>query len=127
MFWDEPYLARFLVVEMRRNEEFYQRHLHYNPINAYLEYVQELITAAIESGSIQPVDPTAVSYLLVNAMDMILTQWLRGNNSKDMMSIMQDIHLILQKGLMIRLIPFYMPLGMRSPIIVIHLSIHPGW
>ena len=98
MFWDEPYLAWFLVVEMRQNEEVYQRNPEFNPMNDYLEHVQELIREAVNDGSISPVDPVAMSYLLVGGMDMILTQWFCGNNNKDMMSIMEDIRIILEYG-----------------------------
>ncbi len=98
MFWNEPYLARFLVVEVRQNEEFYQRNPEFNPMNAYLEFVQELAREAIDEGSITLIDPVAFSYLIIGAMDMILTQWLSGNNEKDMMSIIDDIRNILQYG-----------------------------
>ncbi len=98
MFWNEPYLARFLVVEVRQNEEFYQRNPEFNPMNAYLEFVQELTREAIAEDSITLVDPVAFSYLIVGAMDMILTQWLSGNNEKDLISIVDDIRHILQYG-----------------------------
>ncbi len=44
---EKPYIARFIAVEARQNENFIRRNPGYNPLLKYLDFVKEVTTSAI--------------------------------------------------------------------------------
>jgi TetR/AcrR family fatty acid metabolism transcriptional regulator len=98
LFTEDPNYARFMVVEVRQSEEFYKLYPSYNPLNKYLDYVQQLVQGAIDEGSIRKVDATAMAYMIIGAMDLVLTQWLIGDNAIDLRQITDNIRNILKSG-----------------------------
>ncbi|MDD2231056.1 MAG: TetR/AcrR family transcriptional regulator, partial [Candidatus Cloacimonetes bacterium] len=73
---EKPYIARFITVEVRQSESFANRNPGYNPLQRYLDFVEEIANTAVESGRIRAIDTKAFSLLLVGAMDIIIWQWL---------------------------------------------------
>ncbi|MDP2174228.1 MAG: TetR/AcrR family transcriptional regulator [Candidatus Cloacimonadaceae bacterium] len=100
LMMSKPYIARFLVVELRQSEGFYKRNPSYNPMNYYLDYVRGICKEAMETGRIRTVDPDALSYMIIGAMDMILTQWLISGKTMDMMPLTGKIRNIIENGLL---------------------------
>ena len=98
LFTQDPNYARLMVVEVRQSEEFYKLYPTYNPLNQYLDYVRELVQSAIDEGSIRDVNATAMAYMIIGAMDLVLTQWLIGDNAIDLKQITDNIRNILQAG-----------------------------
>ncbi len=100
LFTQNPDVARFMLVEVRQSEEFYTRYPTYNPLNEYISYVQTLIRDAINEGTHRDVDVTALSYMIIGAMDLTLTQWLIGNKDLDLIHITDKIRDILRHGIL---------------------------
>ncbi len=95
----KPYVARFLVVELRQSESFYARNPSFNPLSYYLNYAKEIFSEAAKSGRIKNVDVEALAYLVVGAMDMVMTQWLVSGKILDIVSIINNIRSILAEGI----------------------------
>lgn len=95
----KPYVARFLVVELRQSESFYARNPSFNPLSYYLNYAKEIFSEAAKSGRIKNVDVDALAYLVVGAMDMVMTQWLVSGKILDIVSIINNIRSILAEGI----------------------------
>ncbi len=100
-FSRNPLLARFLIVEVRQSEEFYTRYPSYNPLNRYLSHVRLLIQEAAVAKGLRDINHDALSYIIIGAMDQVLTQWLIGNESIDLLRLTEDIRLILRHGITI--------------------------
>lgn len=96
----KPYIAKFLVVELRQSEGFYKRNPSYNPMNYYLDFVRGIFQSAMDTGRIRNVDLDGLSYMVIGAMDMILTQWLISGKTLDMMPLIGKIRNILANGLL---------------------------
>lgn len=96
---DKPYIARFLVVELRQSEAFYKRNPSYNPLRYYISYVTEIFEEARRSGRIKDVNIDALAYMLVGAMDMVMTQWLIGQETFDTEAVINHIRTILAEGI----------------------------
>ncbi|NLK49515.1 MAG: TetR/AcrR family transcriptional regulator [Candidatus Cloacimonetes bacterium] len=94
----KPYIARFLVVELRQSESFYQRNPSFNPINYYLDYVREIFSDAISTGRIKAFNVDALAYLVVGAMDMVLSQWLISKETLDIQPLITSIRQIIREG-----------------------------
>jgi len=95
----KPYIAKFLVVELRQSENFYKRNPSYNPLNYYINYVREIFAGAMQSGRIKTMDLDALSYMVVGAMDMVMTQWLISGKSLDVVPLINKIRQILKEGI----------------------------
>jgi len=98
---NKPYIARFLAVEARQNENFSKRNPGYNPLHQYIDFVKEITRKAIEDKKIQAIDPDAMAFLLVGAMDIILWQWLAEDESIDIDNICTHVRQILHPGVAI--------------------------
>ncbi len=95
---NKPYIARFLVCELRQSESFYKRNPAYNPMNFYLDYIRELLNTAIASGRIRKIDVDAFAYMALGSMDMILTQWLISGKTLDVIPLINNLRDILKLG-----------------------------
>ncbi len=98
---NKPYIARFLAVEARQNENFSKRNPGYNPLHQYIDYIKEVTSKAIEAKQIKPIDPAALAFLLVGAMDIILWQWLSEDGSVNIDTINAQLRQILHAGVAI--------------------------
>lgn len=94
----KPYIARFLVCELRQSESFYKRNPAYNPLTFYLDYIRELIREAISIGRIREIDVDAFAYMAMGSMDMILTQWLASGKTLDVLPLLTSLREILKLG-----------------------------
>lgn len=72
----KPYIARFLTMEARQNDDFFALYPDYNPLKRYLDYVKDLGRKAIAEKRIRDLDLDAFAYLIVGVMDLAMTQWL---------------------------------------------------
>lgn len=102
LFTQEPYIARFLSIELRQSSEFYQKHPKYQPIKRYLDYLQEIIKQAIEEGSIRKVDPEGLSYIMFGTMDFVLTEWSKKDQQFSLAEIKDKIVDVLRYGYFFR-------------------------
>ncbi len=98
---EKPYIARFLAVESRQSEVFSRRNPGYNPLHNYLDFVTGVIKIAIKEKQIKPIDPEALAYLLVGAMDFVLWNWLAGDNEMELDTIVVRIRQILHAGVVL--------------------------
>ncbi len=99
VFTTRPSMARFLMVELRQSEEFYKRYPTYNPFHDYQEFVEELVKKAIKEGTTLPYNPSTVSYLILGAMDSVVTHWLIHPESVDLIAVTGEIRKILHNGM----------------------------
>lgn len=99
VFTQNPSMARFMVVELRQSEEFYKRYPAYNPYHEYHSYVQELVKKAIKEGTTLPYNPVTISYLILGAMDAVLTEWLINPESVNLEKITKEIREVLHNGM----------------------------
>lgn len=102
LFTKEPFIARFMSIELRQSTEFYQKYPDYQPVKRYLSYLQEIITKAIEEGSIRPIDPISLSYLMFGTMDFVLTEWSTREQSFSLGDLKDKITDILRYGYLIK-------------------------
>ncbi len=98
LFTDEPYIARFLSIELRQSTEFYKKYPDYQPIKRYLSFLQEIIEKAIAEGSIRDVDPVTLSYIMFGTMDFVLTEWSTKDQPFALGDILQKVKDILRYG-----------------------------
>ena len=96
----KPYIAKFLVVELRQSESFYKRNPSFNPMQYYLDYIAKLLQKAMDKGRIRTFDVTALSYIIFGAMDMLLTQWFISGKTLELKPLIQNIRTILGMGLL---------------------------
>jgi hypothetical protein len=99
VFTQRPSMARFLVVELRQSEEFYKRYPTYNPYHEYKTYVMELISLAILEGTTKPYHPETIAFLILGAMDTVLTQWVVNPDSVKLNEVVAELRIILHDGL----------------------------
>jgi len=72
--------ARFIAIELRQSQQFYQKYPEFKPLKNYLSYVQELADEATARGDIRQVDTEALSYLIFGVVNFVITEWsIRGN------------------------------------------------
>lgn len=95
---EKPYIARFIAVEARQNENFIRRNPGYNPLNKYLDFVKEVTSAAIQDNQVKTIDAEALALLLVGSMDIVLWNWLAGDSEMDIDTIGERIRQILHAG-----------------------------
>jgi TetR/AcrR family fatty acid metabolism transcriptional regulator len=94
-------VARVMVVEWRKSEEFCLQNPDYNPLNEYMNYLKSLCSAAIESGSIRKVNPQTLAYMILGTMDIVLTQWLTEPEKINLPAITNEVYDILGFGLLL--------------------------
>jgi len=95
---EKPYIARFLAVEVRQNENFSRRNPGYNPLHRYIDFVKQTAQQAITDAQIKPIDIEAFAYLLVGSMDLILWNWLAGGTQLNLETLSLQIRQILHAG-----------------------------
>lgn len=94
----KPYVARFLTVEARLNEEFYTAWPDYNPLNRYLNWVENIAEKAIREKRIRPLDTKAFALLIVGVMDLALAQWLAQPDTLDIAKVAESVRNIIRHG-----------------------------
>jgi len=95
---EKPYIARFLTMEARQNDDFFAKYPDYNPLSRYLNYVKTLAHRAIAENRIRPIDEDAFAYLMVGVMDLAMAQWLVHKENVDMGRLAESIRDILRYG-----------------------------
>lgn len=99
IFTHKPSMARFLVVEVRQCEEFYKRYPSYNPYHDYADYIIDVVKQAIDQGTTLPFNPQTVAYLILGAMDAVLTNWLINPEGVNLEEVTHEIRAILRHGI----------------------------
>lgn len=99
VFTHRPSMARFLVVELRQSEEFYKRYPSYNPYHDYSDYIMELVSKAIQEGTTIAYNPQTVAFIIMGAMDSVLTNWLINPESVNLEEVTHEIRAILRHGI----------------------------
>jgi TetR/AcrR family transcriptional regulator, fatty acid metabolism regulator protein len=94
----KPYIARFLTMEARQNEEFYRAWPDYNPLKKYLNWVQKTAEEAIADKRIRPLDTKAFAFLIVGVMDLTMAQWLANPENLDIFDMAESIRDIIRHG-----------------------------
>jgi len=94
----KPYIARFLTMEARQNEEFYRAWPDYNPLKKYLNWVQKTAEEAIADKRIRPLDTKAFAFLIVGVMDLAMAQWLANPENLDIFDMAESIRDIIRHG-----------------------------
>ena len=95
----KPYIAKFLVVELRQSENFYKRNPSYNPLNYYIDFVRDIFKEAMASGRVKKLDVDSLAFMVVGSMDMVMTQWLISGKTLDVVPIIDNIRQILKEGI----------------------------
>jgi TetR/AcrR family fatty acid metabolism transcriptional regulator len=99
VFTKKPSMARFLVVELRQSEEFYKRYPSYNPYHEYHDFVQDLVKKAIKEGTTIAYNPATISYMILGAMDTVVTQWLIHPESINLEEVTKEMRAVLHNGM----------------------------
>jgi TetR/AcrR family transcriptional regulator, fatty acid metabolism regulator protein len=94
----KPYIARFLTMEARQNEDFYRAWPDYNPLKKYLNWVQKTAEEAIADKRIRPLDTKAFAFLIVGVMDLTMAQWLANPENLDIFDMAESIRDIIRHG-----------------------------
>ncbi|MCB5252082.1 MAG: TetR/AcrR family transcriptional regulator [Candidatus Cloacimonadaceae bacterium] len=94
----KPYVARFLTVEARHNEDFYATRPDYSPLKRYLDWVENIAEMAIRDKRIRPLDTKAFALLIVGVMDLTLAQWLSHPDTMDIAKIAESVRDIIRHG-----------------------------
>ncbi len=95
---EKPYIARFLTMEARQNDDFYTLYPDFNPLKRYLDYVKDLTQKAIAEGRIRDLDEQALAFLIVGVMDFAMAQWLVYQDTLDISKMAASIRDILKYG-----------------------------
>ncbi len=95
----KPYIAKFLVVELRQSESFYKRNPSFNPMHYYMDYVAKILKGAMDKGRIRKVDLDSLVYMVIGSMDMIFTQWLISGKTLEITPLINNIRNILKVGI----------------------------
>lgn len=95
---EKPYIARFLTMEARQNDDFYTLYPDFNPLKRYLDYVKDLTQKAIAEGRIRDLDEQALAFLIVGVMDFTMAQWLVYQDTLDISKMAASIRDILKYG-----------------------------
>ncbi len=96
---EKPYIARFLTIEARQNEDFYESFPNYNPLRCYLDFVESITEQAISEKRIRAIDSKAFAILLVGAMDFAMCEWLIQENKMDIADVAKSVREILKFGI----------------------------
>jgi TetR/AcrR family fatty acid metabolism transcriptional regulator len=95
---EKPYIARFLTMEARQNDDFYTMYPRFNPLLRYLDYVKDLARKAMAEKRIRPLDEEAFAFLVVGVMDFAMAQWLVYKDDLDISRLAVSIRDILKYG-----------------------------
>lgn len=98
---EKPFIARFLTMETRQNEDFYKQWPNFNPLKRYLEYVEETALEAIAEGRIRNLDAKTFAYLIVGVMDLAMAQWITTSQNLDIAKMADSIRDIIRHGTLI--------------------------
>lgn len=93
-------VARVMVIEWSKSEDFCLQNPDYNPLNEYMDYLSSLCSDAIQSGALRKVNPLTLAYMILGTMDVVLTQWLTGKVELDLQTITDEVYDILGHGLL---------------------------
>jgi TetR/AcrR family fatty acid metabolism transcriptional regulator len=96
---EKPYIARFLTMEARQNEDFYSQYPDYNPLKRYIDHVVLNADIAIAEKRIRSIVTHAFAILLVGAMDFAMSMWLIQKDNLDIVAIAANIRDILKYGI----------------------------
>jgi TetR/AcrR family fatty acid metabolism transcriptional regulator len=96
---EKPFIARFLSMEARQNEEFYSQYPDFNPLKRYVAYVVQTAEQAICEKRIRPIETSAFAILIVGAMDFAMSMWLMQKDELDISAIAVSIRNILKFGI----------------------------
>lgn len=96
---EKPFIARFLTMEARQNEDFYSKYPDYNPLKRYMNYVLDTAEQAIAEKRIRAIDTKAFAILIVGAMDFAMSMWLMQKEELDISAIAINIRNILKFGI----------------------------
>ncbi len=94
----KPYIARFLTVEARNNEDFYLSWPGYSPLKRYLDWVENIAEEAILEKRIRPLDTKAFALLIVGVMDLTMSQWLAHPEDLDIAQVAKSVRNIIRHG-----------------------------
>lgn len=75
VFTQHPYIAKFLIEDIRQIKEYYNKYPNYSIFDEYREFMKEIYNEGIESGKFRDVSADAFSLTVIGAMDFVLTQW----------------------------------------------------
>jgi|AntAceMinimDraft_2_1070361.scaffolds.fasta_scaffold49035_1 TetR/AcrR family fatty acid metabolism transcriptional regulator len=90
-------VARFITVEIRQCQEFYEKYPEFAPISEYIDFVEGLIAEAIADGDIRKeINPRAYAMILLGTVDFVITRWVLGNGEMSIEKTVEDIADIFQ-------------------------------
>lgn len=95
----KPYIARFLIIELRQSEGFYKRNPSYNPMQYYLDFISGIFAEGVAQGRIRDVDPQVMALSILGTIDMLLTQWLIHGRDYDIEAVWNKYRDIVGYGL----------------------------
>lgn len=97
---EKPYIARFLVAELRQSETFFEINPTFNPLRYYTNFVREMVEKAKQTGRIkQNADADAMAIMLIGAMDMLICQSLIDPEAVDTQEIIRSMRSIVAHGI----------------------------
>jgi TetR/AcrR family fatty acid metabolism transcriptional regulator len=96
---ERPFIARFLTLEARQNDDFYSLYPNYNPLKRYIDYVIATAEQAIAEKRIRKIDTHAFALLIVGVMDFTMSSWLHHKDELDIAAIAHSIRDILKSGI----------------------------
>ncbi len=94
----KPYIARFLIIELRQSESFYKRNPTFNPMQYYLDFIRDIFAEAVKRGRIRKIDPDALALSILGTVDMLLTQWLIHGRDYDIEGLWNSYKEIIRTG-----------------------------
>jgi TetR/AcrR family transcriptional regulator, fatty acid metabolism regulator protein len=96
---EHPELARFIIVELRQTPEFLRRYPRYRPLDAYLDFLREILREGMEQGSLRRVDLESLVSMIFGTMDYVLTRWHLNGTEVDLGKVIADLRDIMYNGL----------------------------
>ncbi|MDD3535131.1 MAG: TetR/AcrR family transcriptional regulator [Candidatus Cloacimonetes bacterium] len=95
---EKPFVARFLTMEARQNDDYYTLYPDFNPLKRYLDYVKGIAREAIAEKRIRELDIDAFAYMVVGMMDFAMAQWLVYKDKLDILKLAASVRDILKYG-----------------------------
>lgn len=96
VFTQNPYIAKFLIEDIRQIKEYYNKYPNYSIFDEYRDYMKDIYMEGLDDGKFREVSADAFSLTVIGAMDFVLTQWvLKGqsfNLRKMVVKIIDLIH-----------------------------------
>lgn len=95
VFTQHPYIAKFLIEDIRQIKEYYNKYPDYSIFDEYREYMKEIFNEGVEKGKFRDISADAFALTVIGAMDFVLTQWvLKGQNFNLRNTVFKIIDLI---------------------------------